>query len=161
MRYCRIEGPYRYRLDITLGVGRGTALWLMQNPSTADGQQDDPTSLKVAAFTRAWGMARAILCNRWAWRATDPKAVAAAHHNGYDVTGPLNEQQLQCALADADFVVCAWGNTPAWAKPFGYRALRVLDGQQLIALKVNKTGDPAHPLYQSTRVVPVDYVVPQ
>jgi hypothetical protein len=52
---------------------------------------------------------------------------------------------------EAGLIVAAWGNDGS----FMGRSKLVLDMiPDLMCLKINKTGEPAHPLYQPTSVLP-------
>src|SRR6185436_5707784 len=46
------------------------------NPSTADCWNDDPTVRRCVGFAKAWGYCDFYMLNLFAYRATDPKAMA-------------------------------------------------------------------------------------
>ena len=102
-------GRYRYRLERDLGAltaTRGAVAFIMLNPSTADATTDDPTIRRCIGYARAWGYARLIVGNAYAWRSTDPAGLWTA---GPGPVGPDNDQHLEQIARDAEPVVCAWG----------------------------------------------------
>lgn len=134
---------YRYLLRRQLRpVGTEVCLFVMVNPSTADAAVDDPTIRRCAGFARAWGFDWLHVVNLFAWRATDPRALRAAH----DPVGPENDAYLQAEVAQADMVVCAWGRHGDY---LGRRqAVReALARRQVHVLGQNADGSPKHPLY--------------
>jgi hypothetical protein len=77
-----------------------------------------------------------------AWAETNPKLVPADP----EAIGPQCDEVLEALIWRADLVVCGWG------KLGGVRGPAVLDmvrgyGKIPHALKLNKDGSPAHPLY--------------
>lgn len=103
-------GRYRYDLGRTW-VEPGDALadtyctFIMLNPSTADGTQDDPTICRCINFAKSWGMGGLMVVNLFAWRATKPDDLLRAA----DPIGPENDRYIDEACRMAQFVVAAWG----------------------------------------------------
>lgn len=65
---------YRWRLDRELpGAGEGAILWVGMNPSTADGEVDDPTCRRELGFSSDWGFRRYLKANVLGWRASMPR----------------------------------------------------------------------------------------
>lgn len=159
-------GRYRYTLfrsvtDLQECAGLDAKLdqhlcWLMLNPSTADAEHDDPTIRKVLGFTSRAGFGGAWVVNLFAWRSTDPRAVAkmlrcgpgAAHERRAFVEGPDNEAAIASVAARCAAVVCAWGASP-WAEGQAARVVERLSGRNLLCLGHTKSGAPLHPLMPS------------
>lgn len=131
-----------------------SVLFVMLNPSTADGEQDDPTIRRCIGFARHWNYERMEVVNLFAYRATSPRDLFAAKARGEDVIGWQNQECFQDMVADAGIIVCAWGanadgleyhveEVRGWLLHYG-------DKPQL-ALGFTKSGHPKHPLY-----VPLD-----
>ena len=138
---------YRYALWRQWGETRDYALIIGLNPSTADHRQDDPTIRRCMGFARDWGYSRLCVANLFAFRATYPKDLKAAP----DPVGPANDKWLRRLISDADCVVAAWGNDGALLQRS--RAVRAMcDNWQV--LRVNHSGEPAHPLYLPARLRP-------
>lgn len=138
-------GRYRYRLWRRWGRG-AHALFCMLNPSTADAQVDDPTIRKCIGFARRWGCDAIEVVNLFAWRATDPSALAGVE----DPVGPDNEPHIIEAARAAELVVVAWGGRPSGVDPSafkerGARTARLLGGAPLCLGRTFR-GEPRHPL---------------
>lgn len=111
------------------------------NPSTADAKRDDPTIRRCIGFARAWGFGGVWVLNLFAFRATYPEDLKAAA----DPVGPNNDRWLRRVARECPRVVACWGNDGA----FLARSERVqaLLGPRLEVLRMNASGEPAHPLY--------------
>lgn len=135
---------YRYSLyrPVDLSFGQGTLVGILCNPSKADETRDDPTIRRWLGFARRWGFRDTFIVNLFAFRATDPKDMMAAHNP----VGPDNDDSILLHATEADRVVCAWGNRGAHLQRSSWvRAL--LQEVDLYYLRLNGTGEPEHPLY--------------
>lgn len=150
LRSARIStcGRYRYRLVEPSYDGKMLG-FVMLNPSTADEMVDDPTIRKCRGFARHNGFGGFYVCNLFALRSTNPKALLDAD----DIIGPHNDdaiEQLCIAQARGDVgpIVCAWGKWGAHPK-LRHCAETVrgwFDHAELVCLGRNKDGTPRHPL---------------
>ena len=139
-------GRYRYALTRTWDASAGEALFVMLNPSTADGRVDDPTIRKCIGFARDWGVGGIRVANLFALRATDPKELHTAHRRGEDAIGPLNIEYVQALALGAERVILAWG---AHARPYVDHVRRVvtsIKARPLWCLGTTGDGQPRHPL---------------
>lgn len=140
-------GAYRYRLNRCWGYGR-PLLFVMLNPSTADGSEDDATIRKCVGFARRLGFTGIQVVNLFAYRATDPVELVRA---GYPV-GPDNDAHIADAVSDAgrNLVVCAWGGSaPSLAKDSRVADVMTLLRRRCakpVALALTNGGVPRHPL---------------
>lgn len=122
-------------------------LFVMLNPSTADGELDDPTIRRCVGFARAWNFERLEVVNLFAYRATKPAELFAFHNKQGDAIGWENPEIVERAARDSGLVVCAWG---ANVGDFGFHVDTVrgwLDPKPQFALGFTKDGHPKHPLY--------------
>ena len=161
---------YRYKLWRRWSDGP-LLLWIMLNPSTADEHVLDQTLKKVEYFSRVNGYAGFIVCNLFAWRATDPNDLAEVHHAYSDVPvgivgatcavgeseGVANDLAIMAAAAEVDAIVVGWGTEPI-AQARARVVLEMLRGiteVRLLCLGTNKNGSPKHPLYlaKATKLV--------
>lgn len=135
---------YRYLLRRTWNHARPRYLFVMLNPSTADGEQDDATIRSVVRITDSLGGGSFEVVNLFAWRATDPKDLLEVN----DPIGPLNDKVIMAALRRCDIPIVAWG-AHAMAVERGARVKQELrlERPAVFCLGKNKAGAPKHPLY--------------
>ncbi len=135
---CR---KYRYALWRTWDDSLPFVMFVGLNPSTADENTDDPTLIRCMNFAKSWGYGGVCMANLFAFRATDPNVMKSAEKP----VGRLNNKWLRELAGQAGLVVAAWGNDGAYLG----RSQKVVNMiPQLHCLKMNKSGEPAHPLYQ-------------
>lgn len=122
-----------------------SCLFVMLNPSTADGEQDDPTIRRCVAFAKRFKYDRLEVVNLFAYRATNPQDVLRMTGDG-DPIGPRNQEIIERASADAGLIICAWG---AHGSHIGQdETVRGWMGDRKVhALGCTKEGHPRHPLY--------------
>jgi len=120
------------------------ANFLMLNPSTADEVTLDPSCTRARGYAERWGFGALIVTNLFAWRATDPQEMRAVR----DPVGRGNDAAILAAARAAGVVVCAWGNHGLYQGRSEY-VLAYLGkaGLRLHLLRLNGSGEPAHPLY--------------
>jgi hypothetical protein len=138
---------FRYQLRIPTGLNNDRcALAILANPSTAhvvDGVfNSDPTVTRWINYCRSWGYGWALVGNARAYAETNPKLVP---DDPYAI-GYANDSHLVELIAMSDLVVCGWGKLGGARGPAVLRLIRSL-GAKPHALKLNKDGSPAHPLY--------------
>lgn len=146
---CR---KYRYKLWRIWDNNKPIMMFLMLNPSTADETQNDPTVERCERRARMSSFGGVVICNIFAFRATDPKDMKAAS----DPIGPDNNTIIIAESKAAEIVVCAWGNHGS----FNNRSAEIkkmLFAEHIVvhAIKISKSGEPAHPLYQPYARVPL------
>jgi hypothetical protein len=156
---------YRYELGGNLdpqfsdfngyGCWVRSILWIMLNPSTADAMKDDQTIGTIGTFSELWGYNRIVVCNAYAYRATDPKVMFMAQRNGVDIIGPSNNEAIAKAVQQVrqtgGRIMAAWGKNAKLAR---VKEVHNLAGE-MWCLKFNKDGSPVHPLYQPHSSTPV------
>lgn len=138
-------GTYRYLLTRLWQPGP-MVTFVGLNPSTADGETDDPTIRKCRHFAKRFGYGGLFMVNLFAYRATSPADMKRAAHP----VGPENARHVREAIAASSLVICAWGRDGAFldqdrvfmdmVREEGYRL-------RLTCLGVNQDGTPKHPLY--------------
>jgi hypothetical protein len=141
-------------------------LFVMLNPSTADGSEDDPTIRRCRGFALREHATRFDVVNLFSYRATDPRDLAIADPS-FDLVGPDNDNTIRRLASEVDQIVVAWG---AWGDRFGARVAQVvtlLEGSDLAAqagggarplycLGTTNSGQPCHPLMlaKSVELIP-------
>jgi hypothetical protein len=135
---------WRYLLWRRWDPRRPIANFLMLNPSTADELKLDPSCTRAQRYAERWGYGGLIVTNLFGWRATDPGEMKAVR----DPVGRGNDAAILRAAREAALVVCAWGNHGAHLER-SVRVLRALRSSRISLnyLKINSSGEPAHPLY--------------
>lgn len=134
-------------------AGDGPLLFVMLNPSVADGRRDDPTIRRCIGFATAWGFTALEVVNLFARVCTDPDAL----YDHPDPVGPNNDAWIRRRARRASLVVCAWG--AAGGRRAVVRAAEVVgllhaDGIRLHHLGLTATGAPRHPLYLPAELRP-------
>jgi len=118
------------------------------NPSTADETSDDPTLNRCINYAKSWDYGGVCMANLFAFRATEPSDMKATN----DPVGKENDEWLMKLAEEAGLVVAAWGNDGSYlGRSEQVKALIT----NLHCLKINKSGEPAHPLYQAAKLKPV------
>mgnify|MGYP003440183026 FL=1 len=172
-RSARMSEDGRYRYDLTRswanpssdpGDFARTAAFIMLNPSTADGTEDDPTVRRCIGFARDHGCSALRVANLFAWRATDPDMLLAAHLDGEDIVGPENgsaiDEVVSVARITRGIVICAWGAGPAPLRGLMAERARLLPEAALHCLGTTKSGQPRHPLYLPASATAVRWADP-
>ncbi|WEE79394.1 DUF1643 domain-containing protein [Comamonas testosteroni] len=146
-------GNYRYRLEREVpapnpdGPLRGKVVAFFGiNPSTADADVDDATVRKWRGFCQRWGVARFIVGNVFAYRATDVKELATA------VLNQKENLRHQWRIAkDADIFVPCWGSRDKLPRELHSDLDDVLhkllqECKPVMTFGLTASGDPKHPL---------------
>ena len=91
------------------------------------------------------------MANLFAFRATKPSDMMASS----DPVGLENDSWLSKLSKDAGIVVAAWGNDGSHlGRSIAIKAML----PNLHYIKMNKSGEPAHPLYLSSNLVPTPMI---
>lgn len=144
------DRKYRYVLSRTWDASRPSVMIIGLNPSTADETEDDPTIRRCIDFAKTWGYGTVFMLNLFAFRATKPSDMFLAA----DPIGMDNNKYLEKYASDCDKVICAWGNDGIY-KDRSREIKSKLNNLYYLAL--NQTGEPAHPLYLKSDLIPVEF----
>lgn len=101
----------------------------------------------IGSFAKNWGYGGLCMANLFAFRATKPSDMMQAH----DPIGPDNDEWLKKLTYYAGVVVAAWGNGGTY---LGRSQAVLTTTPNLMCLKLNKSGQPSHPLYQAGSSLP-------
>jgi hypothetical protein len=150
--YSEPEDTYRYKLTIDLGSGKGSMLFIGLNPSTATEIDNDPTIERVERRARDMGYRALIVCNIFAYRATDPKDMLGV---GNPAGGSTNLEIILDAAKNASLILCGWGCHGAHLEQGKYVEEHLRKNDLLLhSLGLNKDQSPKHPLYIGYQVKP-------
>jgi hypothetical protein len=149
---CR---KYRYALWRTWDQSKSHVVFIGLNPSTADELEDDPTLIRCMNYAKSWGYGGVCMANLFAFRSSDPKVML----NANDPVGQDNDWWLVKLSQNAGLVVAAWGNSGSFmGRSHQVKQLLVAN---LHCLKMNKSGEPVHPLYQKASLQPTPMHISQ
>lgn len=154
-------GSYRMRLDRDLGRSGPAVAILGVNPSTADATRNDATIRKDIGFGDRLGWGRIIKGNKFAFRATDVRALRVCA----DPIGPENDRYLCEIMAEADIVVAAWGPLAKLPPRLRWRWRDIVSiansiGKPLHCFGTARDGQPRHTLMLGYDTPLTEWVVP-
>lgn len=145
------DGKYRYCLTRVWDAEKPLLYFVMLNPSTADGDDDDPTIKKCVGFAKLNKFGGIMVFNLFALRATEPREMFLWREQaiGYE-----NDEHLMKIPRGAT-VCCAWGTTAhvySWSQERIRCVKSILKSLGVRAKCVYKSGAitserPWHPLY--------------
>ena len=125
-------GKYRYELHREWDKNKGKVLFIMLNPSTADGLNNDLTTIRCINFAKKWGYGGIMIGNIYPFRAKRPKDLSKwlkDEEVDHEYVGYNNEDHVRAMAEIADITVCAWGcnhpGTPDWIKDIEYEEINI------------------------------------
>lgn len=147
------SGLYRYELVRVWDWDKPRLLYIMLNPSIADGLQDDATIRKCVGFADRLGFGSISVVNLFAYRATNPKELTKVED---PIGNMFNDDTILVAASNANLIIAAWGNMGEFMdRSIAIR--RLLQRYTIHCLGVTKAGEPRHPLYLPYSQDPVIY----
>ena len=144
---CR---TYRYSLSRIWDKKKKYALFIGLNRSTANEEADDPTIRRCVNYAKDWGYGGFMMVNLFAYRTTLPSNLKKVKYP----VGSENDKYIVMLSKKADITVAAWGNNGSLYS----RDKQVLNlVPSLMCLKINSSGQPAHPLYLKKDLKLINY----
>ena len=138
-------GHYRYALSRTWDADKPSVMIIGLNPSKTD---DNPTITRCTNFAKSWGFGGVHVTNLFAFRAATPNELITVA----EPIGEANDEWLTRCAQHSALAVAAWGN-------YGAHLQRSAQVKQLLpdlhCIRMNKSGEPAHPLYLKASLMPV------
>ncbi|WP_323594833.1 DUF1643 domain-containing protein [Aliarcobacter butzleri] len=144
------DRKYRYVLSRIWDESKSKVVIIGLNPSTADENEDDKTITKCINYAKKWNYGGLYMLNLFAFRATFPEDMFNAEYP----IGEENDLYIEKYSKLSDVVICAWGNSGIY-KNRNEDVLSKIENKYY--LKLNKTGEPAHPLYLSKQLTPIKF----
>lgn len=144
------DRKHRFALHRVWDLSLSTIMFVGLNPSTANGNDDDPTIRKVVKFAKDWGWGGVTMVNCFSFVSTDP--------NGLDTKDMLerNDIVIKQEGDKAAIIIFAWGNWDVVVENSRDIALTQMFPHAKCLIK-NKNGSPRHPLYVPGNTVPIDW----
>lgn len=145
---------HRYKLWRIWDESKPTVTFCMLNPSTADEVTNDPTIERCVRRAEMMGFGGVIVVNLFSYRATDPDALYSAQ-SYFELSPFQNDDHIIKAAKQSTMFICGWGKHGSLFGR-GQQVIGMLKKYdvQTLALKLNKDGSPAHPLYIGYKVQP-------
>lgn len=147
---CR---KYRYALWRRWDEKQKQLLFIGLNPSMANEFEDDPTIRRCIGFAHSWGYGGFCIANLYAFCHPYPKELFKAK----DPVGPKNDFYLKQFIEENDQVALIWGNEANHSDRYK-EVLKLIE--QPFCLHVNKSGQPAHPLYLKKHLKLIPFLKP-
>lgn len=120
----------------------GYIAYVLNNPSTASEEIDDPTIRRLWGFTVAMGYGAMQVFNTNPYRSTVPHLAIVPP----EPVMKVNDQWLEYGIRTSAALICGWGDKANDA--LARRAVGVLHGLgPMGAFRVTAKGNPQHPLY--------------
>lgn len=148
---------YRYSLHRIWDKNLPLVMFIGLNPSTANETDNDATIRRVITFARQWGFGGVYMMNCFPLVSTDPEALRDYNKEVFSQHQFFtNNQKLKEVAEKCSEIIFAWGN---------FQVVKDLKrDKELIkmfpnakALIKNKDGSPRHPLYVSSKTIPVNF----
>ena len=119
-------------------------LFIGLNPSTANGIKDDPTIRRLINFAKSWGFGGLFCGNLFSLVSANPDRLFL--DASIELPGGPNDQAIKRMRELSTLTLVGWGE---WGVNARNRPVDILSliGEPTYCLKVNKSGEPAHPLY--------------
>jgi len=119
-------------------------LFIGLNPSTANATRDDPTIRRLVNFAKSWGFGGLFVGNLFSIVSADPAVLLT--DTSKELYGGPNDAAIKRMRELCTLVVVGWGE---FGKRVGYRPAAIMDlvGEPVYCIKVNRSGEPSHPLY--------------
>jgi hypothetical protein len=146
------SNTYRYSLSRIWKPQAPCLCFVMLNPSTADGETDDPTIRRCIGFADSWQYGSIEVVNLYAYRATNPKDLWKATFP----IGPENDAYIRKAMHRSQCVVAAWG-AGAKCRNRVWTVIRLINNA--FCLAKTKDGHPHHPLRLPADIKPIPYCI--
>ena len=135
---------YRFLLTRVYSQGERTCVFIMLNPSIADGSMDDPTTRRCVKFSLMWGFDRLTIVNLFAYRTAYPRLLSSIK----DPVGNYNDLIIKSTIQSDSQVVLGWGNRGTMLN----RSEKIQNtlssfAVNSMAFRLTNSGQPVHPLY--------------
>lgn len=135
---------FRYSLWRIWDKSKEALLFIGLNPSTANDIKNDPTIARMVSFGKSWGFGGLYVGNLFSIVSANPDVLF--FESSVEQPNGLNDEAIKQMNKLCSTVLVGWGE---WGQNAGLRPAQVLSliGERAFCLKVNKSGEPSHPLY--------------
>ena len=135
---------FRYALWRIWDKSLDALLFIGLNPSRAGHVKDDPTVVRMVGFAKSWGYGGLFVGNLFSMVSTDPFVLVTDWSKEF--YGDPNFAAIKRMRDLCSLVVVGWGE---FGKRHSARVEYVMNlvGEPVHCIKMNQSGEPAHPLY--------------
>lgn len=141
---------YRYCLWRSWDNTKKKIMFIGLNPSTADEIKNDPTVTRCINYSKMWGYGEMFMMNIFSYRTTYPSVLM----NQNDPIGKDTDLWIKKIYKKTDICIGAWGNHGQFLDR-SKDIFSILP--KIYCLKINGSGEPAHPLYLKKTIKPFLY----
>ena len=131
-----IDGKERFSLSRIWDKRQPKILYIMLNPSIADGKKDDPTIKRLIFFTKKHRYGGFYVANLFTQITPYPRDL-----NMDNYSKKKNLKIIRGLIKKSHSIVYAWGNLVSEPKEF----IKLIE--RPLCFGINKNGTPKHPLY--------------
>lgn len=142
-------GRYRWTLTRLWGPRVPGVVWIMLNPSTADGLMDDPTIRRCMKFTQRFGYDGLVVVNLLPRRTPNPDDLVE-YVSEDEAARDENATWVRRACHQSAIKIAAWGSLRGIVGETANEVGRIISEEweyELHCLGTTKDGSPRHPLY--------------
>lgn len=122
-----------------------SCLFIMFNPSTADGEKDDPTIVRCVNFAKRRNYEKLEVVNLFAYRSSSPIDIFNIESLDEQI-GPRNMEFVELAVENSGLIICAWGMHGDYCDQ-GNTVLGWINRKTYCLGTPTVNGQPRHPLY--------------
>lgn len=141
-------GLYRHLLWRTWDASLPGYCAVLLNPSTADAEEDDPTSRKLVGFGRRWGYGSVVVVNAFQLRTPYPADLLKVIGNAGEefAVGPRADHYILAAVAATSATFAAWGGSGGRTAAGRLAAVaELIEPSSPFCIGTTKGGAPKHP----------------
>ncbi len=158
VRQAEIVGDCRLTMVRAWGSGPRLAI-AGKNPSLADGDRDDPTTLRNIAFAHRWGFGSLVQVNVYPFITSRPRELErwlGERNEGYAIRQIGNYLAAGNAVRGTAMRLAIWGSgiVPADLELFLSEIDRIAGNVPWMCLAVNDDGSPRHTLARGRMRIP-------
>lgn len=145
---------YRYLLWRTWDENLPKLGVMMNNPSDADAEKNDPTIYRLIHFATINGFGEILVANMYGYRTPSPKALWLVQDSGKDAVGPANDTYVTMMTKNTVMTLLAYGNLPRPERVDHILNLLKNLGTDCRHLGLTNSGRPKHPLSRGKSWIP-------
>ena len=153
------SGKFRYSLVREWDTELPSIMFLMLNPSIADGTINDPTVNKCIKYAQSWGYGCLFIGNLFSYISTDPQGLLNENN---PTGGWRNLDEINAMAKLCDKVLCCWGHSDIISQldpnlEYVKNVTRIIkDKLYYLEMSVDCI-TPKHPLYLNASLQPIKF----